>query len=398
LASALISRAALLGFALLAVSGCVQGVRRGAVMPPDSAWAGCWRRLEDHSSFRFRLEYRTDSPLAVSAQYSGLWLAPDREAWDGDWTRGGERRAVRLRAAGDQQYDFAGDTWAQSLRGVETRIIEQLRQVVRDPRPKLESSTDAAYIFTFNPGLRFLDPAGAKHFSGQAEVDARLGVPLRVTGVDSAGTAACTFEFFDFDRPGRIELPFVSGQTVELEPVRRMPLFSRGRTQRAIKVRLERMGWVSRAAWRGRVLRLQLEEGKPGHVVSLLAQRGLVEVWQCRRAGGDSPEQPGTALSVGGDASQRVVLEQRVGSNAELLAEVLAPLPVSPVLRVRTAGAVPGQLAALVVDGQALALATIAESGVIDFGDIGSIETVRALAALTATRPLPVGLGTAGRP
>ncbi len=367
-------------------------------MPPDSAWADCWRRLGDHNSFRFRLEYYTDSPLPVSARYSGTWLKPDREAWDGDWTRGGERRAVRLRAAGERQYEFADGSWVPTLRGVETRIIEQLRQVVRDPRPKLESSTDAAYTFTFNPGMRFLDPAGAKRFSGRAEVDTRLGVPLRVTGEDSAGTAACTFEFFDFDRPGRIELPFVAGQTVELKPVRRMPLFSRGRTQRAITARLDRMGWVSRAAWRGRVLRLQLDEAKPGHVVSLLATRGLVEVWQCRRAGGDSPERPGTVLAVGGDASQRIVLEQRVGSNTELLAEVLAPLPVAPVLRVRSAGAVPGQLAALVVDGQALALATIAESGAIDFGDIGSIETVRALAALAATRPLPVGLGTAVRP
>lgn len=367
-------------------------------MPPDSAWAGCVRRLEDCSSFRFHLEYFTDAPLAVSARYSGLWLKPDRESWDGDWTRGGERRTVRLRAAGDRQYEFAGDSWVPTVRGVETRIIEQLRQVVRDPRPRFESSTEAGHSFTFNPGLRFLDPAGVKRFRGNAVIDARLGVPLRVTGEDSAGSAACAFEFFDFDRPGRIELPFAASQTVDCRPTGRMPFFYRGRTKRAITARLERMSWASRARWRGRTLRLQFDEPKPNHVIGLLVTRGLVEVWQCRRSDEGGGATAGPVLSVGGDASQRIVLERRLGSSPGLIAEAHLPLPVAPVLRVRSAGAVPGQLVALVVDGKALSLATTAEAGTIEFGDVGGIEPVRVLAALAATRPLPVSLGTANRP
>ncbi len=330
----------------------------------------------------------------MSARYAGLWVRPDRESWDGEWIRGGQRQRVSLRAAGGRQYELTGGEWLAGGRGIETRIIDQLRQVVRDPNPELVGQSAGAYRFSFEPSLRFLDPPGLKNFTGQAVVDSRLGVPLSVSCADASGTAACKFVFFRFDRPGRVRLPFVAADTVELQPARPIPVLLRGDVLRTIRDRLEAMGWESRTAWRGRVLLVQLDENRPRHVVELVGSRGRVEVWLCRDAAGGDASAQGAAVPVGGDASRRVVLERLAGANRGLDIELRTPLPVAANLRVRPRGRdnlEPGRLAALVVDGAAFSLATVDDAGVAEFADVGGLETARALAALASTRPLPSG-------
>jgi hypothetical protein len=370
----------------------VHTVRRSEVWAPDSAWRDCWRRLESRRSFRFRLDYSTDSPLPVTAHYTGRWLSPDREAWEGEWVRGGERRAVSLRASGERQYESQGGGWTASQRGVETRIIEQLRQVVRAPRASFEGRTGGVYVFAFSPDLRFLDPAGQKSFRGRAEVDVGLGVPIRVSCTDSAGTASWNAEFRDFDHPVRIELPFASAMSLDLVPGRRLAWCRRGAVRTGLARRLDEMSWQHRLRWQGRALRVELAEARPGHVLGLLGSEGVLQLWSCRALQGDSfgGDRP---LAVGGDASRRVVLDYLLGANPELPVDVRTPTPVEPLLRVRPPR-VPaaGTLVALVLDGEVLSTATASDSGTADFADIGSLETARAIGAIAATAPLPTRL------
>ncbi len=391
--SALISRI-VSALPILIAAGCFSGARYKVIQTPPPApeviWRDCWKRLGAQRSFRFAVSYQAGLPLDIKAQYSGRWAAPDREYWNGSLIQGGVRRAVRLVAIGERQYQFDGDSWRVEVRGVESRIVEQLRQVLRDPSPALEEQTSRLVRFRFRPELPLLDPAGLRTLTGTAEFDAATGLPLAVSARDATGSIECSFRFWGFNQPLRVDVPFVAEQTAVLAAKRFF--FDCCRLRRILRQRLEAMGWETRIKASGRQLIVESSVRSTRSVVELLSSRGWVEVWACREP--ERAAEREAAAVVGSDASRRVILERRIAANRALETTVLEPVPVSTVLRVilPTDGLVDAQMVALVLDGAVLAVTRSGPDGRADFDEIGSRETVRAIAALAQTDPLPVKL------
>jgi hypothetical protein len=300
---------------------------------------------------------------------------------------------VELRAEGPDQYEKEQPGWHRTLRGIETRVLEQGEGVFRGRPLEFVGTEHGRYRFAFKPDLPILDPTQAKELTGIMEVDPRSGLPVRLYCSDSARTAEWELRLGRFNRAGSVDVPYEPAMTVVVRPTKALNRTAFDRTKAILNQRLARLGWDSRLRGTARGLTLLLRQPKSRHQVELLFSRGSVEVWQGRWVGVGESAATGVVVEVGGDASRRAVLSRLLASNEQIAAEVRTPTPLAAVLVTSVAVSVTGEFAILAVDHVALSAATPVPGGKLVFQDIGNEDDVRVIAALAAGGVIPVDFG-----
>jgi hypothetical protein len=360
-------------------------------MAPEQAGAGAWERLAHLRSFGFTLSFHTDMPLPIEVGFSGVREREDREVWSGYMRRRTEVSKVELRADGPDQYEKEHSGWRRTMRGIETRVLEQGEGVFRGRSLEFTGTQHGRYLYAFKPELPILDPTRTKKLTGVMEVDARSGLPVRLYCSDSAGTAVWELRLGRFNRAGSVDVPFEPAMTVDARPARPLNRADFGRAVALVRERLARLGWEHRLGRTSRGLTLLLRQTKSRRQVELLFSKGSVEIWQGRWiATGESTD---AAVEVGGDAARRVVLERRLAANEQIAAEVRATTPLVAALAAPVALPDNRGPAILVVDGVAMSAAGSDPDGKLVFQDIGNEDDVRVIAALAGGGVIPSDFG-----
>ncbi len=356
-------------------------------MTPEQAGAGAWERLARLRSFGFTLSFHTDAPFPIEVRFSGTREQMDREAWSGYMRRGAEASKVELRAEGPEQYEREKSGWRRTMRGIETRVLEQGEGAFRGRELEFVGTERGRYRFAFKPDIPILDPTQTKKLTGVMEVDPGSGLPLRLYCGDSARTAEWELRFGRFDRAGSISIPYEPAMTVYARPTKGLNRTAFGRTTTILNQRLAKLGWDCRLRGTARGLTLLLRQPKSRHEVELLFSRGNVEIWQGRWLG--AGETTAAAAEVGGDASRRVVLQHLLAANEQIRAEVRTTTPLAAALVTSVVLSDNSKPALLVVDHTALSAASLDPAGRLMFQDIGSEDDARVIAALANGAAIP---------
>jgi len=367
---------------VLLTFSCAGLVRSARPMVPEQAGAGAWERLARLQSFRFTLSFHTDIPFPIEVRFSGVRELGDREVWSGYMRRRDEVSKVELRAEGPDQYEKERSGWRRTIRGIETRVLEQGEGAFRGRRLEFIGSAHGRYRFAFKPDLPILDPTQTKKLAGIMDVDPYSGLPLRLYCSDSGKSAEWELRLGRFNRAGSVEVPYQPAMTVNARPAGGLNGAGFDRTVVILKQRLVELGWDHRLRRTGRGLTLLLGQSKSRRQVGLLFSRGRVEIWQGRWAGSGETLDSVAAVEVGGDASRRVVLERMLAANERVAAEVRATTPLAAALVTSAVRSDTGKPAILVVDGIAMAAASPAPAGNLVFDDIGNEDDMRIVAAL----------------
>jgi hypothetical protein len=335
-------------------------------------------------------------PLPIDVRFSGVRDQSDREVWSGYMRRRTEMSRVELRAEGSDQYEREGSVWRRTIRGIETRVLEQGEGAFRSRPLEFTGTERGRYRFAFKPDLPILDPTQTKRLSGVMEVDSRSGLPVRLYCSDSLKTAEWELRLGRFNRAGSVEVPYEPAMTVDARPTRALSRTAFGQAVAILTARLEKLGWEHRLRRTSRGLALLLGQPKSRRQVELLFSRGKVEVWQGRWAGIN--ESTDAVVEVGGDAARRVALEHRLASNEQLAAEVRATTPL--VAALVTSVALPDDHgpAILVVDSAAVSAASSGPDGKLVFQDIGNEDDVRVIAALAGGGVIPADFAITVKP
>jgi hypothetical protein len=365
-------------------------------MTPEQAGAGAWGRLAQLRSFGFTLGFQTDVPFPIEVKFTGAREQADREVWSGSMRRRSEVSRVELRAEGPDQYEREQSGWRRTMRGIETKVLEQGEGAFRGRPLQFTGTERGRYRFAFKPDLPILDPTQTKRLTGIMEVDVRSGLPVRLYCSDSAKTAEWELRLGRFNRAGPVGVPYEPAMSVDARPTKRLSRTAFGRTTAILKQRLAKLGWDCRLRGTARGLTLLLGQPKSRRQVDLLFSRGSVEVWQGRWvATGESTD---AAVEVGGDASRRVVLEHLLAANEQIAAEVRTTTPLAAALVTSVALPDKGGPAILVVDRTAISAASPDPDGKLLFRDIGSEDDARVIAALANGGVFPTDFGITVKP
>jgi hypothetical protein len=383
---------------VLLLLSCAGVIHRVPPIPPEQAGRGAWQRLAKLESFRFTLKFHTDVPFPIEVRFTGRREQPDREVWSGTMRRRGEESRVELRAEGSDQFEKEQSGWRRTIRGIETRILEQGEGVFRGKSLEYVGTRRGRHSFSFVPDLPMLDPTRSKKLTGIMEVDPRSGLPLRLYCSDSAKTAEWELTLGRFNRAGKVDVPYLPAMTVDARPLRPLNRSDSDLTLEILNQRLERLGWDHRLRRTRSGFSLMLGQPKTRRQVDLLFSRGRVEVWQTRWVQPEEPAGTAPVLEVGADASRRVALIRLLGGNERIGAVVRASTPISAVLETSLAVSDTSGPVVLLVDHSALSVATPGHDGKIAFGDLGSEDEVRVISALAAGGPIPADLATVVKP
>uniref|UniRef100_A0A7C3IXF6 Uncharacterized protein n=1 Tax=candidate division WOR-3 bacterium TaxID=2052148 RepID=A0A7C3IXF6_UNCW3 len=385
-------------FFLLIPAGCVPIIRKTRVLP-DEIDNRVYRRLAGRKSFAFNVAYHTDAPVLLSAHSRGVWQRPDREAWDGFWIRGGQKNAIRMRANGDVQFFWTDSGWQIQPRGLESKILDQLEQLLADVQLSYRGEFAGRYRFQFQPNMSLIDPLRQKNLSGILDVDIHSGLPVRVYVGDPERRAEWEARFSGFDRKVRVEIPFVPVLRLELAPERRLRINERRLVSARLQHRLRLMEIGCRQNWEKGNLELVLDQVLSRTAVELLTCRGQVELWRGRWVKpGESAG--GRVVQAGIDAARRVELLERLGDNSQLQAEVDTSIPLQPKLTVTGRFAFQDSSSyILLADQRVLGVTEIAEpldAGAVatrlHFSDSDGPDILRTIQMLFSVPPLPVSL------
>ncbi|MGQ9708712.1 MAG: hypothetical protein ACUVUR_07575, partial [bacterium] len=265
---------------------------------------------------------------------------PDREAWDGFYERHGERVRVCLRAKGEIQFAKNDSGWQSQPRGLETKILEQIEQVLYDSKLEFLSEEKGRYRFRFNPQMTLIDPLRAKGLTGILEVDRVTALPVRIYCADDRKSAELDIRLDRFNRAGGVNIPFVPVMRLSLVPNRQRLSRSEQREAATIlKQRLTELGIEHRLKWTGVGYDLRIDRMMTGRSLELLASTGRVEVWTGVWADLDSPTEWGKMegggvrrVMVAGDAAKQVILQRQVADNQQMDAKADCNLPFKPEL------------------------------------------------------------------
>ena len=362
-------------------------------MAPEPAGAGAWKRLAQLRSFGFTLSFHTDVPLPIEVKFSGIREQDDRELWSGYMGRRAEMSRVELRAEGQEQYEKEPSGWRRTMRGIETRVLEQGEGALGGSPLRFIRAEHGRYLFAFSPDLPILDPTQTKRLTGVMEVDSRSGLPVRLYCSDSAKTAEWELQLGRFNRAGPVSIPYEPAMTVDARPSKGLNRAAFGRTTAVLN---QRLGWDCRLRGTARGLTLLLGRPKSLRQVELLFSRGSVEVWQGHWLG--TGESATAALEVGRDAARRVVLERLLAANEQIAAEVRSTTPQAAALATSVTLPDSRGLAILVVDGTAMSAAGTGTDGRLAFQDLGTEDDVSVIAALASGGVVPTDFGITVKP
>lgn len=353
------------------------------------------KSLNRLNSFSFSLYYYTDWPTTISARFSGVYNSPDKEKWDGYWEREKDRKMVRIRAKGEWQFVWEDSGWYKMPRGVESRIFEQIEQVLHNAQLEFLGLEKGRYRYRFKPNLPLLDLPGLKQIIGILEIDSRSGLTTRIYCYAEDKSAEWEMRFGRFNRAGRIKFPFVPAVRLFLDAAEAKGIFKINRAKSIIRNRLKFLGVESQFKSLGFLscnkFEVLIDRNFSNPTLRLLFGMGRVEVWDAVWA--DSGDFSGKSIPVAGDAAKRVVLKTLLASNQQLKAEPVLDLPVGARLRT-TVPAGPRKskgLTVLVLDGAVLGIGVWEDAERCIFAEIGGDEMVRVVAALASQEPLSFG-------
>jgi hypothetical protein len=389
----------------------------------------CWEGLRNLKSFRFNVFYRTDVPVAVEARFSGIWEHPDREAWDGFYKREGKRTAVCLRAQSEVQFEKSDPGWQPHPRGLETKILGQIEQVLYERKLEFVREEKGRYLFRFQPQMSLIDPLRVKDLAGILEVEKVSALPVRIYCADKLKSAEWEIRLSGFNRAGRVHIPFVPVMSFNLIPLGPGLVQSeKARAGTILKQRLAELGIEHQLKWTRAGLELKIARSMSARALRFLTGKGRVEVWTGIWADSanwhqqtGSQETLALQLSVHGDAAKSVILQKLLADNQGMRAKVDCELPFQPKLIIEfkerpsllpfassqfpvlnqepnsglavAEGTPKNQAPALfvlVVDGSGIDVTTMASDNRFVFSDVGGEEMVRIIAALTNSQPLPI--------
>ncbi|HDQ98952.1 MAG TPA: hypothetical protein ENN51_01505 [candidate division WOR-3 bacterium] len=392
--------AAVVSVLLLFRAGCRHAVNVGPPVEPEQAVAEASERLGRLESFAFRFSWHTDRPFELGADFSGVRDSTDREFWRGTWYRGSSRSSFIVVGDGEVQYELLDGGWSREPRGIESRVLDHIEQVLRTPEFRFHSETGRTYRYEFDPKLPVLDPSGQKRIRGELELCRQTGLLLRASCREENGPVRWELRLSGFNRAGRVTVPFVPVQELAVAPVGRAGRRELGHAVRTVAARLdvlERRHRFFRASPFDRDRRwgqlvLQLEREEPSPVIERLLGPGHVELWTAEGIGPTVPAPEGV-VEIGGDASRLARPTRLLGGNGDFAVSTELEFLSRPTLVVagREGAALPeGELVLLVVDGRTLDAARVRE-GRLEFVALGGREQVKALVAV-ASLPASAGL------
>ena len=335
-------------------------------------------------------------PFPIEVKFTGARDQADREVWSGYMRRRAEVSRVELRAEGPDQYEKEHSGWRRTMRGIETRVLEQGEGAFRGRSLEFTGTEHGRHLFAFKPDLPILDPTQTKNLTGVMEVDPRSGLPVRLYCSDSARTAEWELRLGRFNRAGSVDVPYEPAMTVDARPARPLSRAAFGRAVAVVTQRLAKLGWEHRLRRTSRGLVLLLGQPKSRRQVELLFSKGSVEIWQGRWLA--TGESAGAAVEVGGDAARRVVLEHLLAANEQMGAEIRTTTPVAAALVTSVALSDPRGLAILVVNRAAMSAAGSGPDGKLVFQDIGNEDDVSVIAALASGGVIPSDFGITLKP
>jgi hypothetical protein len=294
------------------------------------------------------------------------------------------------------QFYLTDSGWQVQPRGLETRILTQLEQMLTDAQLDYVGEADGKMRFQFQPKLTLIDPLRVKALNGQLEIERSSGLPVRIYCADAQKSTEWEVRFFRFNRAGRVELPFVPAIRFRVMVNKPITGSVRRKLVTILARRFEHAGVAYRFRWQGTNLTVMLDQALPRGAIELLVGQGRVELWRGRWVGA-ADTGTGRVLPVGIDAARQVELQELLGINGTLQAELDTTIPQHPGLAV--SGGFPHReksLYILLVDGKvfgtASAASTSAEVVTIRFFEGESEELLRAISVLLNTEPLPVDL------
>lgn len=378
--------------------GCNSRILIKQSFDPERIDRNYWETLTRLNSFSFSLYYRTDWPTTLNVKYSGRYNSPDREQWDGYWEQDDEKKVIRLRAWGKRQFEMEGTAWRKMPRGLESKIFDQIEQVLHDAHLEYLGLKKGRFRYRFKPHLPLLDLPEQKHMSGVLEIDAKSYLPVRIYCWADDRSAEWDMRFDRFNRAGRIKFPFIPAVKIVVTPLKGGVNFFRiNQAQAIIRNRLKHLGiefqLKSMGVFPNSKFAVLMDRVFTRPALRMLFGVGRVEVW-----GGEWSDRAGVSgvtLPVGRDASKQVVLKTLLAGNQELNAELVPELSVAPPrLRVTISSGEKrgGELPVLVLDGMVLGVGVWEEGDRCSFSDIRGEETARIVAALAGQKPLPLEL------
>lgn len=370
-------------------TGCRHAVNLSPPPEPGRAVEEAGARLGRLENFAFRLSYHTDRPFELGADFTGVRDSSDREIWRGTWRRAGTRTPFAVVGDGEIQYELLEDGWSREPRGIESRVLDHLEQVLRTPEFRFDGETRSALRYRFDPKLPLLDPSGQKRIVGELEICRRTGLPLRARCREQDGPARWELSLSNFNRAGAVTVPFVPVQELAVAPLGRASRRELGRSVRTVAARLEALSRRHRffragpfdpdRRWGQLFLQLEREESAP--LIERLLGPGRIELWAAETAVGN-----GALVEIGGDASRLARPVRLLGGNGDFDVSTELEFLARPTLAFSGREERPlleEELVLLVVDGHALDAARV-RSGRLEFVSIGGREQVQALAAVAA--------------
>jgi len=351
-------------------------------------------RLSQLYSFEFSLDYQTDTPILLRGHFSGIWQNHDKEFWNGIWERNREKVTVKLYGDGEEQLEKTGPEWRKSPRGIETRVLKQIEQVVYNTTFEFIGEKPGRLLYQFIPSLPLIDPLRFKKLSGIVEIDKKSGLPVRIYCWAEGSIGKWEMKFYSFNRAKKITVPFIPVLKLRIvNPEQRMSCVAWKRTTAILKTRLKQFGIDFRVKRIRGGLELDLSQKLAPRNLELLFSNGKVEIWTSKKVDENNLSEE-KVFFIQGDAAQPIVLSQLVGVNRQLRVEPIFELPVEPKLKVCFPFLQENdyQLIALVINDIVLDAVNPVKKDECIFTNIGSEEVARIISALASQEPLSVTL------
>ncbi len=361
-----------------------------------------WQRLAELKSFHFTLQYHTSTPAKITAQFSGRWENPDREQWDGLQQQDRRTQRIAFRAKGDRQFLLTDSGWQIQPRGLETRILKQIEQILTDTKLTYLNENNRFYRYQFTPKFLIIDPLKTQNLTGILEIEKQTGLLRTIHCSNEQKKTEWTLKIHHFNQKGKIGIPFVPAMTLELHPKDRpQKIWEYPKITAILRRRLDQLGIASRIKWQANTLKLSIDHSLTRTSTELLTAKGEVELWAGEWT---DPNQQSTetaqVLQLGVDAVRMVALKKCLGSNQSLKAVVVKDNQLPAKLAVIFSTAQPinsGELFILTVDGRAIAASNLrelptdsmSEKNSVLFTDIENDQLTHTLTVLINNPPLP---------
>ncbi|MBN2380680.1 hypothetical protein JXM67_12845 [candidate division WOR-3 bacterium] len=233
---------------VLVLTGCVNILKPPEDILYEDIPEYSWETLLLQHSFNFNYNSYSDV-FSFEVRGKGQVVMPDALRFKGTWKLGEEERVLDMAAAGSFQLEKEGGQWVARQRSEETKIIDQVDQVLRYSllRKKgkgFELVEDEGKVlnYSFTPALAHLDPKFEKEFDAILVIDGRTLLAKEIHVISDDEEVGFDFEISSVNRAKKIGLPFSANFMITYDH----EWGSTGKATRGLKKRLKELGRESR--------------------------------------------------------------------------------------------------------------------------------------------------------